>query len=267
MDNIEKLKEILNEKDLGKLFNYPSFISYYNDLNKIIDHIEGDIYQSRVHGTYNDYLKLLSKFLIKIELKDEWADINRLSNWFLDYSYSVPEIGKIDRLILDPNSSLYRDLEQTVDANMIQYNEEIYLMQISFLNVFKNFALLFLGNKTESLLINKDKPFSSFFIADLQEKDFENLISLFGKNKSPMEYAIMTCLLSQHNIIYIPEKKRASFHRSWFKLIGDNRSRSSLQPINDYIDSYNVKLSFKRERNKSYIQLKEQFEKLFISFL
>jgi hypothetical protein len=77
--------------------------------------------------------------------------------------------------------------------------------------------------------------FSNFFNPTLSKNKLKWLKDVFNKNQSPKEYAIMFCLLSQYNLIFVGDKKLNSLFRAWYDYIERDYPKS-YWPIYYFID-------------------------------
>lgn len=111
------------------------------------------------------------------------------------------------------------------------------------------------------------KPFFEHLIHPKQEVLAEICRSIFNKNESAKDYAIMLCLISERGFVVIMDKKRKDFFESWYKYI--NRQlpkRSNFTAINKHIvDKSANGFVFKNEDDTDYYNLKEAFDKALVN--
>ncbi|HEY3372260.1 MAG TPA: hypothetical protein VGK10_15500 [Prolixibacteraceae bacterium] len=105
-------------------------------------------------------------------------------------------------------------------------------------------------------------PFPDLFIQS-KEKIGGICETVFNKNQSPKDYAIMLCLLSQGGFITTGNKQRKAFYKSWYNYIGRPFPKDcNFYPINKYIaDKAANGFYFNDEEDMDYLNLKDAFDK------
>jgi len=85
---------------------------------------------------------------------------------------------------------------------------------------------------------------------------------LFDCNKRPKDYAIMFCLLTQFELLHIPDKKRSDYFTSWYNYIERPiPTKNNFYAINKYIIEVNSTGFLFTEFDFDYLNLKPLFEK------
>ena len=143
-------------------------------------------------------------------------------------------------------------IELTKDNPKIGRSHGTILMAESFIKYLKKFAAPEL----------KVKPFSEYFVPKNQNELAEICKSIFNKNDSPKDYAIMLCLISQRGFVVILDKKRKDFFAAWYRYI--NRplpKRSNFTAINKFMyEKIAIGFVFKNE-DTDYYSLERAFDK------
>ena len=105
-------------------------------------------------------------------------------------------------------------------------------------------------------------PFHSHLNHSLPEELAEICKTIFNRNSSPKDYAIMLCLLSESGIVLIPNKKRTDFYLSWYSFIGEPLpKKNNFYGINKNIVDKSVSgFVFHDEADQDYCHLQSTFE-------
>lgn len=106
------------------------------------------------------------------------------------------------------------------------------------------------------------KLFSEYFAPEKREILSEICKMLFNSNNSPKEYAIMFSLLTQNDLLHIPDKKRVQYFKSWYVFIERTLPlRDNFEAINKHFIDVNAKGFVFDESDLDYLKLEALFEK------
>lgn len=195
----------------------------------------------------------------------EVVNADKIKDWFIKYDEAFDDFESI--LNLDQNSNLYFDLNLDEYDQRFIHVQEIYEMQLDFLNftkretigLIKYWIRNFYDNSIRKYRTNKGrkvirshKTFQEYF----NNKYLERLVILkkiFNENQSPKVYAMMLSILTQKRIVTIESRGRTNFYKSWYDYIEKNYpERANFSAINDYIDSKEDGFSYKYETDPDY---------------
>ena len=105
------------------------------------------------------------------------------------------------------------------------------------------------------------KSFESYFDKNIDINKIIKLKSIFNRNDSPQEYAMMTGILIELNIIKVSNKGFKDFFRAWYDFIGRAHTKK-FHPsgIYDYFNTATLKYNITND--KLYLSLKKEVENL-----
>ena len=125
------------------------------------------------------------------------------------------------------------------------------------------------------LSVNKDKgkepkivrPFFKYLLHAKPDVVAEICYSIFNKNESPKDYAVMTCLLSEKGFVVVRNKGRKDFFEAWYRYINmPLPKRSNFAAINkNIVDKAANGFVFINEDDPDYLNLKEAFDKALVN--
>ena len=250
------------------VFCYTTYLKGFINLYSLLkDEIEKN-YENNDEVVFKRYVKRQEKILGKSINNINIVIEDKIKLWFNKYDITYFNFDSI--LHLDKETALYSYLNLTENDQEFIHNEEIYDMQIDFLNFTKiesiNMIKIYMNSfyELDSFI---DRKFIDFFNPEWQNNSFLNqLKEIFYINSSlrGKGWAIMTHLLVNKNIIKIDVIR--SYYKAWYKFIDIHyKNNESFNGIGKYINTVNLKIiDFKQFtiKDEDYIRLKEKLESL-----
>ena len=173
----------------------------------------------------------------------------------------------VDKADLEEYVAEKETIEYAIDEN--NKSTGVLKLILARKQITENEALVNSSASNENISQNKKPqvkeilPFFKHLLHNEQEKLADLCISIFNKNKSPKDYAIMLCLLSENKYIVIQNKGRKVFFEEWYKFINEPLPyKDNYIAINKHIvDKAANGFVFKDETDSDYCNLKEIFDK------
>ena len=274
--NLKPVEEITkisgsNEEYQTEVFSCLSFIKDFKDVeNKLFTEIEENSFDNKFTDYYHKYDRLLKDSMIDIpEVSTE-----TIKKHFKYFNSSYENFDSLYKLLVI-SDAIFCLAQEWLECNekdkpngpeeWVEIQEDIYhfAKRETVKRVIEKF------NECKPI-INKSKEYKKFekyFPTEYQNR-IHFLKEIFNQNQSPKKIAMMTCLLTQNNIISIDAKKGgANFFRSWYDFIKlEHPKNDNFEGINKYIPDRAVNgFVFKDELDVDYLKLKLKLENEFLS--
>jgi hypothetical protein len=186
------------------------------------------------------------------------------------------QIRLIDDYIIETENSQFQRLKEYKNTNgskQLTYGlkrlpDDLYLEGYrKYLDWLKSRKVeLESGTDNKQSLLKKptqdNKQFFQYLIHDKPKELADICKMLFNNNNSPKEYAIMFCLLTQNDLLNIPDRKRTDYFKAWYNFIEKPfPDRNNFAAINKCFLEINETGFLFDEYDYDYLKLKAVFEK------